>query len=111
MKQLSIQNKLDEFLESLEQKLNLPVDDFTIQDLEPQLKTLIYQAVKECVPEKKYVNPKSTEPDFYASDEGWNDCRNTTLNNAKTKFKQSKKGIGERQWEQLAVYGQAGTSI
>ena len=28
--------------------------------------------ILECLPEKKYVNPKNTEPDFYANDEGYN---------------------------------------
>lgn len=44
-----------------------------------QLTTLIEGAI----PEKKYVNPKNTEPDFYAKDEGYNQCLSDIRTNLK----------------------------
>lgn len=38
------------------------------------------------LPEEKYVNPKNTEPDFYAKDEGFNECRKLIEQNIRGGF-------------------------
>jgi len=41
--------------------------------------------IKECMPEKEYVNPESTEPDFYSSNEGFNQAICEMEDNLKAK--------------------------
>lgn len=51
-----------------------------------EFKQALLQALMEVKPEEKYVNPDSTEPDFYANSEGYNQALDQYSNAIKELF-------------------------